>query len=174
MDKVMPMLRRYKRISEHLAFSFIIFILFLISASCSSRREAIKTNIETSVKEEMESFLNNFNRKTDASIDVSLLDGKIIITEIEFDTSSKDSVKPEKKRTVTEIDFIKKDSSKADIRIINKINNDVIEKKDSASVVENESDIDDDGPSALKYVYRILIVAVILSLVIFLIRRFKS
>lgn len=173
MDQIMPMFRRHKRVPEHLAFSFIISVLFLISASCSSRREAIKTNIETSVKEEVESFLDNFSRKTDASIDVSLLDGKIIITEIEFDTNSTDSVKPEKKRTVTEIDFIKRDSSKADVKIINKVNNDVVEKKDSASVTEDESDIDSDGPSALKYIYRILIVMVVLALVVFLIRRFK-
>lgn len=169
----MPMFRRHKRVPGYLAFSFIISVLFLILASCSSRREAIKTNIETSVKEEVESFLDNFSRKTDASIDVSLLDGKIIITEIEFDTNSTDSVKPEKKRTVTEIDFIKKDSSKADVKIINKVNNDVVEKKDSASVTEDESDIDSDGPSALKYIYRILIVMVVLALVVFLIRRFK-
>lgn len=170
----MSMLRRYKRVSEHLAFSFIISVLFLILASCSARREAIRTNMETHVKEEIESLLNNMSRKTDASIDVSRLDGKIIITEIEFDTNSTDSVKPEKKRTVTEIDFVKRDSSKADVKIINKVNNDVIEKKDSTSVTEDESDIGSDGPSALKYIYRILIVVVILSLVIFLMRRFKS
>ena len=170
----MSMLRRYKRVSGYLAFSFIVSVLFLILASCSARREAIRTNMETHVKEEIESLLNDISRKTDASIDVSRLDGKIIITEIEFDTNSKDSVKPEKKRTVTEIDFIKRDSSKADVKIINKVNNDVVEKKDSTSVTEDESNIDSDGPSALKYIYRILIVVVILSLVLFLIRRFKS
>ena len=170
----MSMLRRYKRVSGYLAFSFIVSVLFLILASCSARREAIRTNMETHVKEEIESLLNDISCKTDASIDVSRLDGKIIITEIEFDTNSTDSVKPEKKRTVTEIDFVKRDSSKADVKIINKVNNDVIEKKDSTSVTEDESDIDSDGPSALKYIYRILIVVVILSLVFFLIRRFKS
>ena len=168
------MLRRKNRIRKHLVIFFIYTCIIMFAmASCSIRREAIKTNIETSVKEEMESLLNDISRKTDASIDVSRLDGKIIITEIEFDTSSTDSVKPEKKRTVTEIDFVKRDSSKADVKIINKVNNDVTEKKDSTSVTEDESDIDSDGPSALKYIYRILIVMVVLALVVFLIRRFK-
>lgn len=121
--------------------------------------------------DEIESALNKFDRKKDASIDISRLNGKITITEIEYDTNSGGDTNPQKRKTTTEINFTKEDSLKADVTIINRVNDETRINKDSTEVVNNESESGPDKSVWLKYIFRIILGISVLILAIFVAKK---
>lgn len=156
-------------------FCFILFLLLL--TSCSTKREALNFSLQESISEQINSILNSEKEKFNSKINISYLDGKITINEIEYDTNTNiDSFtrKPVvKKEKSTIIDFLKNDS----ILIEKKITE---SSKDSTSVNKNtdlnqniEKNKTIDSSTFLSYIYKIGIVLIIL-LIIILINRLIS
>lgn len=147
------------------------FILFLLSlTSCSTKREALNFSLQESISEQINSILNSEKEKFNSKINISYLDGKITINEIEYDTNTDiDSLtrKPVvKKEKSTIIDFLKNDS----ILIEKKITE---SSKDSTSVNKNtdlnqniEKNKTVESSTFLLYIYKIGIVLIILLIII--------
>lgn len=151
--------------------SIFYFILFLLSlTSCSTRREALNFSLQESISEQINSILNSEKEKFNSKINISYLDGKIAINEIEYDTNTDiDSLtrKPViKKEKSTIIEFLKNDS----ILIEKKITE---SSKDSISVNKNtdlnqnmEKNKTAESSTFLSYIYKIGIVLIILLIII--------
>lgn len=149
-------------------FCFILFLLLL--TSCSTKREALNFSLQESISEQINSILNSEKEKFNSKINISYLDGKITINEIEYDTNTDiDSLtrKPVvKKEKSTIVDFLKNDS----ILIEKKITE---SSKDSTSVNKNtdlnqniEKDKAIESSAFLSYMYKIGIVLIILLIII--------
>lgn len=151
--------------------SIFYFILFLLSlTSCSTKREALNFSLQESISEQINSILNSEKEKFNSKINISYLDGKIAINEIEYDTNTDiDSLtrKPViKKEKSTIIEFLKNDS----ILIEKKITE---SSKDSISVNKNtdlnqnmEKNKTAESSTFLSYIYKIGIVLIILLIII--------
>ena len=150
---------------------FFYFILFpFLSTSCSTKQEALNISLQESINEQINSILNSEKEKFNSKMNVSYLDGKITINEIEYDTNTDiDSLtrKPVvKKEKSTIIDFLKNDS----ILIERKITE---SSKDSTSINKNtdlnqniEKNKTGESSTFLSYIYKIGIVLIILLIII--------
>ena len=98
-------------------FSNLFFIFFVISlfTSCSTKQEVLNASVDKTLQEKIESIIESGRDKFTSTVDISVLDGKIHINEIEYDVSTDiDSITKRpivKKETNTFIDINKRDTA---------------------------------------------------------------
>ena len=133
-------------------------MLFL---SCGSKRKVANTDISDVVKEKIDCFIEENKKEVSSILDISSMDGKIVIVETEYDTSTPvDSItnKPKiKKETTTSIDFSKNDTTKS----INTIDTNINKKEKKESTF-------------FYYLYRCLFVLLIFAVIITIYKVVKS
>lgn len=152
-----------------------IFILTIVVTlfSCGSKKKVTNTEIDNNVKERIDGFIEESKKSVYSTIDISKIEGKIIITEIEYDTStSVDSVtnKPKvKKETITSIDFSKNDSTKTDNTINDNTKSNISKDKEDNSNIKTVIENEKKESSFFYYLYRCAILAGILFVIVFII-----
>lgn len=142
--------------------SFII--LFVLLLSCGSKKKVVSTNEYVSNNKVTTESIEEIKRDFSKQIDISSLEGKIIITEIEYDTNSIDSISGKplvKKETTSVIDFAKKDTSRTENDIHNTITTkkDVVE--DSNKTITSVSETKTES-NFMSYLYKIIVSLIIL------------
>lgn len=150
-------------------------MLFL---SCGSKRKVANTDISDVVKEKIDCFIEENKKEVSSILDISSMDGKIVIVETEYDTSTPvDSItnKPKiKKETTTSIDFSKNDTTKSintiDTNINKKETKDKEENINLNSIVEEEKK----ESTFFYYLYRCLFVLLIFAVIITIYKVVKS
>lgn len=84
-------------------------------ASCSTKQEVLNASVDKTLQEKIESIIESGRDKFASTVDISVLDGKIHINEIEYDVSTDiDSITKRpivKKETNTFIDINKRDTA---------------------------------------------------------------
>lgn len=84
-------------------------------ASCSTKQEVLNASVDKTLQEKIESIIESGRDKFTSTVDISVLDGKIHINEIEYDVSTDiDSITKRpivKKETNTFIDINKRDTA---------------------------------------------------------------
>lgn len=149
-----------------------IIILFVLLSSCGSKKKVVSTN--EYVTEDLSTIILKEETKKELSnkIDVSFLEGKITITEIEYDTTKPADTTGRpiiKKETTSIIDFAKKDTTVTDTTIDHTVNT----KEDTSKRVESDksytSESEREESSFMSYLYKIIvsIIVVIFSVLIY-------
>lgn len=150
-------------------------MLFL---SCGSKRKVANTDISDVVKERIDCFIEENKKEASSILDISSMDGRIVIVETEYDTSTPvDSItnKPKiKKETTTSIDFSKNDTTKSintiDTNINKKETKDKEENINLNSIVEEEKK----ESTFFYYLYRCLFVLLIFAVIFVIYKVVKS
>ena len=143
----------------------LFLILMILFLSCGSRKKVVNTDISDVVKEKIDCFIEENKKEVSSILDISSMDGKIVIVETEYDTSTPvDYItnKPKiKKETTTSIDFSKNDTTKTNSNIDTNINKKKTKDKEENinlnSVVEEEKK----ESTFFYYLYRCLFVFII-------------
>lgn len=158
---------------------YLLFvILMMLFLSCGSKRKVANTDISDVVKEKIDCFIEENKKEVSSILDISSMDGKIVIVETEYDTSTPvDSItnKPKiKKETTTSIDFSKNDTTKSintiDTNINKKETKDKEENINLNSIVEEEKK----ESTFFYYLYRCLFVLLIFAVIITIYKVVKS
>lgn len=158
---------------------YLLFvILMMLFLSCGSKRKVVNTDISDVVKEKIDCFIEENKKEVSSILDISSMDGKIVIVETEYDTSTPvDSItnKPKiKKETTTSIDFSKNDTTKSintiDTNINKKETKDKEENINLNSIVEEEKK----ESTFFYYLYRCLFVLLIFAVIITIYKVVKS
>ena len=84
----------------------VFLALLAAMPSCASRQESLEERIDVRVDKRIEERIDELNRKNVTEIDISTLDGKILVVDTEYDTTGR---KERERKKV--FDFTKKDST---------------------------------------------------------------
>lgn len=121
----------------------IVLVVSILVSSCSTKREALSYIYDSAINSSINSIVSDRKKSVLNGIDMSVLEGRIILNEIEYDTDAPvDSVtgKPiVKKERKVEISF--NGTSSSDIRIDTNIQKDSISNEietEKVSVVLDE------------------------------------
>ena len=99
-------------------FVFFIFVFFVSAfASCSSKKEAIRVEMDKSIRDQINMILDSRKKNSNNSIDVSFINGKVRIHEVEY---------YEKPDSVTNEPVVKKETTKSSTDMVNANMNPVI------------------------------------------------
>lgn len=155
---------------------FYILFIFVLVASCGSKKKVTDTKINNSINEKINSIVEESRQKVDSIIKVSELNGKVIITEIEYDTTTPtDSTtnRPKvKKETNTTIDFSKKDSTNINSKEDDNIKSTTDESKQNNTVIENKEEEEKEESAFFYYLYRFVLGLIALTLIVFVLKVF--
>lgn len=145
--------------------------------SCSTKQEALNMSLQESISEQINSILNSDKEKFNSKINISYLDGKITINEIEYDTNSgidsltkKPIVKKEKNTTIS---FLKNDSVLIEKKVSENSRDSVVVKRDTNLNQNIDKDKTVESSTFISYLYKIGIVVIILLIVILLYKVFS-
>lgn len=158
-------------------FVFFIFVFFVSAfASCSSKKEAIRVEMDKSIRDQINMILDSRKKNSNNSIDVSFINGKVRIHEVEY-YEKPDSVTNEpvvKKETETFIDFERKDTSSVDI--FDSDSSYIIFTRDSVHNYTGDfmNEEQKEETSFMKYIYKSLIALSVLLSILFLFLFFRK
>lgn len=146
--------------------------------SCSTKQEVLNASVDKTLQEKIESIIESGRDKFTSTVDISVLDGKIHINEIEYDVSTDvDSITKRpvvKKETNTFIDINKRDTA-----WVEDLSNDSIHIHHNVEVNESLSgdrsvDSNKNESSFMSNLFKITITVSSLIALILLIRVFEK
>lgn len=155
---------------------FVIFIMLFLS--CGSKKKVVNTSIDDTIKERIESFVEENRKEVSSLLDISSIDGKIVIVETEYDTSTPiDSItnKPKiKKETTTTVDFSKNDTTKSINTVDTSINKKETKDKEENINLNNIIEEEKKESTFFYYLYRCLFVLLIFAVIFVIYKVVKS